>query len=549
VWHKVIGDIKVYRKAFNLRPLHNRYERLKDKAHGTQQRDSTGQYSERVVGVSDSMAACRHSRLDLQVESWGEARVPRNAAFWSRRRLCNGFYLVLALAGCAVGPDYQRPQTKVPSHFGLMASWLDTSTPHTTWWQTFNDTKLNQLVDQALKQNLEITAALAKVQQAHAIRAMIAGGQWPKASFSARIMHDRFSTLSEQFANIPFPNPRNKFTDYRADLAASWELDLFGYTARSIEAATARAESTTEMAHAIVLATVADVVRHYLDLCTLQQRALIAQRIIQLATEQLRLVRLQHQAGMIAQDSVNQAEENLRLIEAQLPTIQAGIRADLDALTVLTGTMPHTLDELLRETRLLKAEGVVGIGLPSELLLRRPDVRRAERELAAANADVGVAIAAQYPRFTLIGAIGVDSIYQGQLTNQAARFWSIGPSLSLPILAGGALASQVQANQAAYAATLANYRKIVLQALADTETALMRYDKERTRLSKLSAIRDLADHSLKLTQQRAAVGEAANLESVQADIHLQQTTDTWLNAHLAHSLALVNLYQVLGGGW
>ena len=288
----------------------------------------------------------------------------------------------------------------------------------------------------------------------------------------------------------------------------------------------------------------------FLDLRTLQQRATVAQLTIQLATEQLHLVRLQQQAGVIAQEDVNQVEENLRLAEAQLPTIQAGIRADLDTLTVLTGNMPYALDEILNDASSLpEPKGIVGTGLPSDLLLRRPDVRRAERDLAAANADVGIAIAAQYPRFTLVGSFGVDAISQGKLTNQAARFWSVGPSLSLPIFAGGTLASQVKANQAAYTAALANYRKVVLQALADTETALIRYDKERARLSKLSIMRDLAGHSLKLTQQRVNAGEIARLESLQADIHLQQTTDIWLNAHLAHSLALVNLYQALGGGW
>lgn len=175
------------------------------------------------------------------------------------------FYLALALTGCAVGPNYQPPKTKAPAHFGVMASWLDTSTPDTTWWQTFNDAKLSLLVDKALKQNLDITAALAKVQQASAFRAMAAGGQWPKASLSGHVTYDRFSTLSEQFANIPLPDPKNQFTDYRVDLAASWEMDLFGYTTRSIEAATARAEGAVEIAHAIVLATVADIARHYLE--------------------------------------------------------------------------------------------------------------------------------------------------------------------------------------------------------------------------------------------------------------------------------------------
>lgn len=458
--------------------------------------------------------------------------------------------ITLVLVGCAVGPDYQRPKVEVPIHFGLMESWLDTSAPKAAWWRTFNDTKLNLLVEQALKQNLDVVEAWAKVRQADAVRVAVTGGNWPQASLSAQVTRDRFSTLSEQYANIPFPNLQNQFTDNRVGVSASWELDLFGYTARSIEAAAARAESAVEIAHAVALATIAEVTRSYLDLRTLQQREIIAQRVITLAAEAWRLTKLQHQAGLIDQSVINQAETTLRNAQAQLLPIQAGMRADLGMLAVLTGNLPHAFDNLLGDEQSLpEPKGIVGIGLPSDLLLRRPDIRRAERELAAANADVGVATAAQYPRFTLIGSFGMDSIYRGQLTNQAAHFWSVGPTLSLPVFTGGTLASQVKANQAAYEAALASYRKTILQALADTETALMRYDRENVRLHTISATRDLADHSLKLMQQRANVGEVATLDTLLSDMQLQQATDAWLVAHLVRSLALVDVYQALGGGW
>ncbi|TDR79748.1 efflux transporter outer membrane subunit [Paludibacterium purpuratum] len=454
------------------------------------------------------------------------------------------------LAGCAVGPDYQRPQMALPAHFGVAGTVLTEAVPAQGWWRAFDEPVLNDLVARALRQNLDVQAAWARVRQARALASAAGGADWPQLSLSAQQTRDRLSLRGEQFANIPFANPQNQFTDTRAGLSASWELDLFGYNARSVEAATARAGSAEAMAQATALATAADVARNYLDLRALQQRAQLAARSAELAAETLRLTRLQQQAGEVGQLAVNQAEAAARNAAAALPPLQAGLRADLDALAVLTGVAPHDLDaQLAPAAPLSDPRGVIGVGLPSELLLRRPDVRRAERDLAAASADVGVATAAQYPRFSLVGSFGVDAVHQGQLTEQASRFWSVGPALSLPLFTGGALSNQLKARQAAYDAALASYRKTVLQALADTETALMRFDRDSARLDEVAGVRRAAESTLDLTRRRVAVGEASQLEALQADSQLLQASDAWVQACAARSATLVGLYQSLGGGW
>ncbi|WP_215776210.1 efflux transporter outer membrane subunit [Paludibacterium sp. B53371] len=456
--------------------------------------------------------------------------------------------VVCLLAGCAVGPDYQVPRSEVPAHFAVAGTVLNEHLPQADWWLAFADPALNALVGQALQQNLDLQAAWARVRQAEALRGVAGGAAWPQVNAQAQQTRDHLSTRGEQFANIPFPNPQNQFTDTRVGLSASWELDLFGYRARSLEAATARAGSAVEVARATALATAASVTRSYLDLRALQQRVQVAQRRLWLAEESLRLVRLQQQAGLVGLQEVNQAEAAARQAAAALPPLQTGVRTDLDALAVLCGQTPRALDELLADAAPLPAQpAVVGVGLPSDLLQRRPDVRRAERDLAAASAEVGVATAAQYPRFSLVGSLGVDAIHQGQLTDQAARYWSVGPSLALPLFAGGALSQQLRAQQAAYEAALANYRQVVLQALADTESALMRYDRELARSQQLDAARRAAAGTLALTQRRVAVGEAAELEALQAESAWQQASDAWLQSQSASLQALVGLYQSLGG--
>ncbi|MBV8045958.1 MAG: efflux transporter outer membrane subunit [Paludibacterium sp.] len=459
--------------------------------------------------------------------------------------------LAAGLAGCAVGPDYQRPQDDdVPAHFGVAGTVLNEGAPAQDWWRAFGDPVLDGLVERAERQNLDVRAAWARLRQARAQAQAAGAADWPQVSLSAQQTHDRLSLNGEQFANIPFAHPQNQFTDTRAGLSASWELDLFGYNARSVEAATARAGGVEAMVRAARLATAADVTRNYLDLRMQQQRTQLAARNLALTDESLRLTRLQMAVGEASQLSVNQAQAAVQSAAAALPPLQAGMRTDLDTLALLTGEAPRALDaELAVEAPLPDPRGVFGVGLPSDLLLRRPDVQRAERDLAAASADVGVATAAQYPRFSLVGAFGVDAIHQGQLTEGASRYWSAGPALSLPLLTGGALTNQLKASQASYDAALAAYRKAVLQALSDTETALMRFDRETARLDAVGGARQTAASTLDLTRRRVAVGEAAELDALQADSQLQQATDAWVQARASRSLALVGLFQSLGGGW
>lgn len=462
--------------------------------------------------------------------------------------------LALACAGCAVGPDYRPPAAVAPGQAAFSpAAGVSREAPVDAWWQTFGDATLDQLVARALRQNLDLAAARARIEQARALLGVVQGGELPRVNAAARESHDNLSVNSEGFANVPralIPHPQHRFTDDRIGLDASWEIDLFGYTARSTQAAAARLGGAEEAAHAVALSIGAEVASGYIDYRLQQGRLALARRNLQLAGEQQRLTGLLWRAGLVSQLEVEAAGQAVRTASAQLPGLQAAARADLDRLTLLLGLPPRALDaELAAAMPLPDPVGTVGVGLPSELLQRRPDIRRAERDLAAASAEVGVAVAAQYPRFTLTGSLGFDAIHQGQLTDFASRYWSFGPSLSLPLFAGGSLKSQVRASEAAYEAALAGYRRTVLAALADTETALIRVDRETARLADLSAARQSAGRNLQLTGRRFAVGEVAQLEVLQADRQVQQADDAWLQSRAARLQDLVGLYKALGGGW
>jgi NodT family efflux transporter outer membrane factor (OMF) lipoprotein len=461
--------------------------------------------------------------------------------------------LCLALAACAVGPDYHRPEVAMPAHYGVNGALQSEAAPQEAWWRAFGDPELDRLIGEALAQNFDLQAAWARVRQARAQRGVTAGADLPQLNASAQESRDGLSLNGEQFANLPktlMPNPRRTFTDDRVGVSASWEIDLFGYNARSVEAATARLGGSEAAAHATALAVAAEVARDYLDLRSLDERLRIAAQARDAAAGTLRLTRLRQSAGLAGGIEVATAEQSWRAAEAQLPPLESARRVDLDNLALLLGQTPHALDaRLAPRAGLPDVSGVIGVGVPSDLLQRRPDVRRAERELAAANAELGVAVAAQYPRFSLSAALGFDSIYRGSLTNAASRYWSAGPAVSLPLFAGGSLRAGVKAGEAARDEALAAYRQTVLQALADTESALMRVDRSTARVRELDGAEQAAATQLALMQRRVRAGEASELEALQSDSNLQQARDAALLAHSERIQALVALYRALGGGW
>jgi NodT family efflux transporter outer membrane factor (OMF) lipoprotein len=455
------------------------------------------------------------------------------------------------LGGCAVGPDYRTPAVAAPSSFATPGE-FDSTAPLLHWWQVLGDDNLTALIERAIDgANLDLRAAAARIRQARAELGVAGAAAEPSVNASAQVSRDRFSRNSELFANLPFPNPQVQFTDYRAGFDASWELDLFGHISRSVEGADARLQSVQAGWRDTRISVAGELARTYVQLRQSEQQLALAEADLAAIKQSADLVQLRWEAGNTSELDLRRARADVQTQSAAVDGIRAEAAASLNALAVLVGATPEEARKLVQPGRPVPAvaAGRVAVGLPSELLRRRPDVRRAERDLAAASADIGVATADLYPRFELVGNFGVDTIQPGELGKLASRTWSLAPQFYLPVFGRGRLTSEVAAREAARDAALTAYQKSVLAALSDVETALVRFDRARARLAALEqAWRDL-EASAALARTQRAAGRSSSIDVLQAEHQARQSQQQVTDASAALAIQLVALYKALGGGW
>ena len=458
--------------------------------------------------------------------------------------------LAMLLGGCAVGPDYRKPEVPVPAKFSEISVGAAADATGGRWWKSFGDALLVQMIDTAMTANLDVAAAEAKIAESRATRDAMAGGYAPQIEATGRAGRESFSRNGETLANIPVSNPRNTFSTYRVGFDASWEIDLFGHTRRSVEAANARLGASVESRNEARVAVAAEVARNYVEYRTYQQRIVTTRDNVAAFEQTANLVRLQYQAGLASALDLKRAQSDWLASRAALPPLEAEARASVHALGVLLGLAPGALvAELGASAPIPLGPAAVPVGLPSELARRRPDVRRIERELAAATADVGVAVAEQFPRFSLTSALGLDSIRSGDLARLASRYWSVIPQISAPLFEGGRLRSQTEARWAARDAALARYHKGVLEALSDVESALVRIDRQRVRAADLDAAYDASSAALDLSRQRYAAGDTPLTDLLDTERQANTLGDQRVRANGQLALYVVSLYKALGGGW
>ena len=458
--------------------------------------------------------------------------------------------LATALGGCAAGPVYRPPAFEPAPQYLAQAPAFTAAAPAERWWTVFGDPLLEELVAAALADSPDLLAAEARVRGARALRSVAGADALPQLEARSDVSRDQLSRNGENFANLPFPNPKTEFTDYRLGFDASWELDLAGRTRRALEAAAARVDSAVASRDDARVVLAAEVVSSYASYRVGQQRVALANETLAAYTETARLVDLQRQAGLASELQKQRAAAERLSAEAIVPALEAETGVALYRVAALIGQQPAALAARLAAVTPVPAPpDSVPIGLPSDLLRRRPDIRRAERELAAATADIGVAVAEQYPRFSLTGDVGLDSIRRGDLTDAASRFWNLGPQLTVPLLAGGRLRAQVSAREAARDVALQAYRAAVLKALADTESALIRYSHEHSRAVSLAASHAALDHMLALARQRYGAGETALTDVLDVQRESNQLADQQAQSAGQAALNFAALHKALGGGW
>ncbi len=457
----------------------------------------------------------------------------------------------LTLSGCTVGPDYVQPEIEEPDawHAAAVEGLEDGDATLQTWWQVFDDERLNDLVMRSAGGNLNLREALWKVEEARALRGVSASARKPQVGFSAdadRSQPSDNGTLGD-FAPEDGFEASNLFA---TGVGASWELDVFGRVRRQVEAADATTQASVESYRDVLVSLYAETALAYMNVRTSQERLRIADANIEGQEDTLQLTKDRFDSGLVSALDVSQAESNLANTYSLIPVIERDLSEGLNRLAVLLGENPGSLNvELDQDVPIPHEPEGVAVGLPTELLRQRPDVRRAERLLAAQTAQIGVATAELYPSFSLAGFLGLEALGLGDLASGDSVTWNVGLPIRWNIFSGGRIRSQIRAEEARTNQLLARYEQTVLKALEESENAMVAYAKEVQRRERLMQAVDATQRSLDLvlTQYTAGLTDFQNVLDTQRTLLVRED-----ELAIAEGLVvgnLVRLYRALGGGW
>jgi outer membrane protein, multidrug efflux system len=454
----------------------------------------------------------------------------------------------LAITGCKVGPAYKQPEIKVPEKFNsdIMNTQSGVSGDLSKWWTNLNDPVLNSIIDEVFQGNLDIKAAADRIQQAQAIRGIISGTDKPQVTVQGSAMRQSYS-LNSLFG--PFLTNQIE-NDFIGAFGARWELDLFGKNARSIEAADAGIEAALENKNAVMVLMSAQVAKEYIRLRQLQKQISVTKSNIQIQQDTIEIVQQRFDAGLVNELILQQAKAQLEATKSVLPSLDTAMHQSLHRIGILAGKEPRALEnQLITDGNIPATKPIIPIGLPSDLLTRRPDVRRAERNLAAATANIGIATADLFPRFSLTGALGLESTQFSRFTESDSQYWILGSGLSWPLFNFGTIRSNIKLQNAKQQEAMDVYIKSTLIALEDVENALIAYGNEQQRLDFLTAGKTASRRSLDLAKDRYQQGLVDFLNVLEAQRQLFQAEDALTVSQGRLASNLVTLYESLGGGW
>lgn len=459
------------------------------------------------------------------------------------RRFVAASAFPLALAGCALGPDFVRPAIEVP------ASWQDREPPadaatlaNLPWWDLFEDEELRTMVATSLEANKDLHLAVARVDQARARFGITRSAQFPELDARAGYLRQR---LSEK-GTFPIEDPENDL--FTGSIAAAFELDVWGRLRRASEAARAELLASEANRHAVVTTLVSDVAAAYLALRELDLELAITRRTVDARGQSLDLVRERYESGLTSALDLRQAESDRAATGALIPDLERQIAQTEHRLSILLGRNPGRIARGKPLTGQVFPPAVPP-GLPSALLERRPDIRQAEEGLVAANARIGVARAALFPQISLTGFFGTESIALSDLFTGPARVWQFGPSVTVPLFKGGRNRANLELAEAERREALIRYEQAIQQAFREVEDALVAHRKAQ---EALTAQRE----AVRASREALAVAEFRYSSGLTNYLSVLDTQRTLLGAEIAESRSLlaqlgsvVQLYRALGGGW
>jgi outer membrane protein, multidrug efflux system len=444
-----------------------------------------------------------------------------------------------------VGPNYDNPDTEIPEtwHRPPDPALIPTPIEIQKWWTLFNDPMLDRFISQAEKSNLDLRVAVARVKEARAQLAVATGEKIPLIDAVGTGTHAKTS------GNIGAGEGTTGIT-YSIGLDASWEIDLFGRISRSIEAATGDYQASEEDRIDVMITMYSEVARAYLSIRTFQARLTASKGNIKSQREVLELTQSKFKHGLAAALDVAQAERVLASSEAEVPPLRSDLAQAINNIGVLLGKPPGTFHDTLRVQKAIPIPPVkVAVGVPADLLRQRPDIRRAERELAAQTARIGLATADLYPSFSLVGTLGLTSISAGDLLTGSSSFYTFGPSLKWNILDGSRIRNRIKVEDARTEQSLLAYEQAVLNALKEAENAMTAVVEQRMEFEAQMRSADAARRALRLSTKLYKDGLLDFQDVLDSQRSLFSIENEVAASKGQAAQNLVNLYKALGGGW
>lgn len=447
-----------------------------------------------------------------------------------------------ALGGCAVGPDYQRPAVETPTNWQIDIRQAN-DLANTRWWEQFQDPVLDNLVQTALQENKDVQIAAARVEEYMGRYGVTRSAQFPQVGADA----DGARTRSSEDGASPATSP-NPINTYDVNLGVSFELDLWGKLRRATEAARADLLASEEARRTVILSLVSQVASSYLRLLDYDTRLGITRATLETRRESMRINRLRFQVGLTSEMDYQQAVSEYQNAAVQVPALEQLIVQQENAINLLLGRNPGPIthsDHTLKRLTLPQIPG----GLPSDLLERRPDIRQAEQQLIAANAQIGVAKAAFFPSISLTGAFGTASTEFSDLFNGPSRAWQFAGQLTQPIFTGGALTGQLHVAEAVQKQAVLNYQQVIQTAFSEVDNNLVAVTKLQQQLGDEQAQVQALARYLELANLRYKNGYSDYLTVVDAERNLYTAQLQYAQDYANLFIAMVDLYKAMGGGW
>lgn len=489
------------------------------------------------------------------------------------------YILILATGlfwtGCAVGPDYHQPKVAVETNFVEGAANTSTNAPATEWWKTFNDEELEKLIKDAARQNYNLQIAEIRVREARYQRNIMAGNLAPSIDADGGFLRAygsknvklplgggdppdppgldaNDSSFDNELSVLGKGGLPGVWTDlYQLGFDASWEIDVFGGIRRRVQAANEQMQGAEESRRNMMITLFAEVARDYLELRGTQERLDIARKNLAAQKEIWQLTVSMRKSGLASDLDVTQAAAEAATTSATIPPLEAMARQSIHALSILLAQEPNALSaELERARPLPESPPEIPVGLPSQLLERRPDIRSAERQIAAATANIGVAEADLFPKFALNGgSVGIDATSAGSLFDWNSQYFLVSPTVTWRVFDAGKILNNIRMQKASEQEALIQYRSTILTALQEVEDALSSYAMEQARRKDLTEALNQSEQSLSLARQQYEHGLSTFLNVLDAERNVYSAEDNLAQSNVQILTDLVALYKALGGGW